>query len=164
MTGRVLLVLTSTGVYLLALGSVQPWDAALGLLVATVLVVLLRGRLAAPAEAGAPSPPARVVALPGLVGALLADITRGTWDVAMRVAHLRSFDGPGIVAVPFGDRSPRGVAVTGLLVGLSPGSMLVDVDERRREMLFHVVDATDPDAVRARVERSYQRHQRRVFP
>jgi len=38
------------------------------------------------------------------------------------------------------------------------------VDERRRTMLFHVIDASDPDGVRASIDRLYQRYQRRVFP
>ncbi|HEX8861892.1 MAG TPA: Na+/H+ antiporter subunit E [Actinomycetes bacterium] len=63
-----------------------------------------------------------------------------------------------------GQRSPQGVAVTGLIVGLSPGSMLLEVDEQRRMMLFHVIDARDPEAVRAQIDRLYQRWQRRVFP
>lgn len=157
----ILTILAGTAVYLLTLGSLDPWDAALGLLVSTVLALLLRGRLRPPG--GARTRP-DLLAVPGLVGALLVDITRGTWDVALRVVHLRSFDHPGIVAVPFGDRTPRGIAVTGLLIGLSPGSLLLDVDHDRRVMLFHVVDATDPDAVRASIDGFYERHQRRVFP
>ena len=154
-------VLAATAVYLLVLGSWSPWDAALGLLVAAVLARLLRGRLPGPAG---PHPGARALALPALVGALLLDIARGTWDVALRVLHLRPFDTPGVVAVPFGDRSPRGVAVTGLFAGLSPGTLLLEVDQARRVMLFHVVDATDPEAVRAQIDGFYARHQRRVFP
>lgn len=152
-------VLAATAVYLLVLGSTSPWDAALGLLAAVVLAGLLRGRLPGPA-----GPAGTLLAVPALAGAVLLDIARGTWDVALRVVHLRSFDSPGVVAVPFGDRSPRGVAVTGLFAGLSPGTLLLEVDQARRVMLFHVVDATDPDAVRAQIEDFYQRHQRRVFP
>jgi multicomponent Na+:H+ antiporter subunit E len=77
---------------------------------------------------------------------------------------LRPLESPGIVQIPIGDRSPLGVAVTGLLVGLSPGSLLLDVDSEHRVMLFHVIDAHDPDAVRARIDTFYQRYQRRVWP
>ena len=113
---------------------------------------------------GAPSLPGRIAAFPLLAAAVLAEIARGTWDVALRVLHLRKLERPGIVAIPIGERSPLGVAVTGLLVGLSPGSTLLEVDERRRTMLFHVIDDSDPDGVRASIDRLYQRYQRRVFP
>jgi multicomponent Na+:H+ antiporter subunit E len=93
-----------------------------------------------------------------------AEIVRGTWDVALRVLHLRPVEHPGIVLVPIGERTEVGVAVTGLLVGLSPGSLLLDVDTERQVMLFHVIDAGDPDAVRTQLDRFYQRYQRRVFP
>ena len=152
-------------VYLLVLGSAHPLDLALGLLLASAVSVLLHGRLQAPPGAGAaPSLLARVVAFPLLAAAVLAEIARGTWEVALRVLGLRKLERPGIVAIPIGERSPLGVAVTGLLVGLSPGSTLLEVDERRRTMLFHVIDASDPDAVRASIDGLYQRYQRRVFP
>jgi multisubunit Na+/H+ antiporter MnhE subunit len=151
-------------VYLLVLGSAHPLDLALGLLLATAVSSWLHGRLLAPRGTGAPSLPARIAAFPLLAVAVLAEIARGTWDVALRVLHLRKLERPGIVAIPIGERSPLGVAVTGLLVGLSPGSTLLEVDERRRTMLFHVIDASDADGVRASIDRLYQRYQRRVFP
>jgi multicomponent Na+:H+ antiporter subunit E len=80
------------------------------------------------------------------------------------VVGLRPVECPGIVLVPIGERTELGVAVTGLLAGLSPGSMLVEVDSQRQAMLFHVIDAHDPDAVRDHLDRFYQRYQRRVFP
>ena len=151
-------------VYLLVLGSAHPLDLALGLLLATAVSIGLHGRLQAPRGTGAPWLLARVAAFPLLAAAVLAEIARGTWDVALRVLHLRKLERPGIVAIPIGERSPLGVAVTGLVVGLSPGSTLLEVDERRRTMLFHVIDASDPDGVRASIDRLYQRYQRRVFP
>jgi multisubunit Na+/H+ antiporter MnhE subunit len=162
--GRALAVALLAGVYLLTLGSAHPLDAALGLLLAAALMLGLRGRL--PPPRGHTSPPLarRIAAFPLLAGAVLTEIARGTWDVALRVLGLRPLEGPGIVLVPIGERSELGVAVTGLLVGLSPGSMLLDVDERQRVMLFHVIDARDPDAVRAQIDRLYQRYQRWVFP
>lgn len=153
-------VLLLAGAYLLVLGSVDAWDVATGLLLGVVLTVLLHGRL--PYPAGPPSSPRILLALPGLVGAVLLDVLRGTWDVALRIVGLRPVAAPGIVLVPVGDRSPRGVAVTGFLVGLSPGSVLLDV--RGDTMVFHFLDAADPDAVRASVDRMYARHQRKVWP
>jgi multicomponent Na+:H+ antiporter subunit E len=161
--GRLAWVAVLTGVYLLSLGSVDPLDAAEGLVLATALSLGLRGRLERPQGAG-PSPAGRVAAFPLLLGGLLAEILRGTWDVALRVLGLRPVECSGIVLIPIGERTELGVAVTGLLAGLSPGSMLVEVDTERRAMLFHVIDASDPDAVRGHFDRFYQRYQRRVFP
>jgi multisubunit Na+/H+ antiporter MnhE subunit len=162
--GRLLAVALLAAVYLLTLGSADPLDLAFGLLLGAALMVALGGRLRPPQGHPVPSLPVRVAAFPLLAGAVLLEIAKGTWDVGLRVLGLRPLEGPGIVLVPIGERSPLGVAVTGLLVGLSPGSMLLGVDDQRRMMLFHVIDARDPDAVRAQIDRLYQRHQRRVFP
>ena len=66
---------------------------------------------------------------------------------------LRPIECSGIVLVSIGERTQLGVAVTGLLAGLSPGSMLVEVNPERQAMLFHVIDAHDPDAVRDHLDR-----------
>ena len=161
--GRLAWVVLLTGVYLLSLGSLDPLDAAEGQALATVQSLGLRGRLERPQGAG-PSLAARIAAFPLLVGGLLTDVLRGTWDVALRVLGLRPVQCSGIVLVPIGERTELGVAVTGLLAGLSPGSMLVEVDSQRQAMLFHVIDAHDPDAVRDHLDRFYRRYQRRVFP
>ena len=75
-------------------------------------------------------------------------------DVALRVLGLRAPDRPGIVAIPIGERTDLDVAAVGLLIALSPGRLLVDVDVdvdvERRVMLFHVIDAAEIEAVRAR--------------
>jgi multisubunit Na+/H+ antiporter MnhE subunit len=54
--------------------------------------------------------------------------------------------------------------VTGLATTLSPGSFLVDVEWDKGLMLFHVLDATDPNAIRAGYQHFYERYQRHVFP
>ena len=161
--GRLLWVAVLAAVYLLTLGSADPFDLAFGVALAVVLSFGLRGRLQRPQGEG-PALAARLAATPALLAALLAETARGTWDVALRVLGLWPGEHPGIVLVPIGERSELGVAVTGLLVGLSPGSLLLDVDSERRMMLFHVIDASDPDAVRAQIDGFYQRWQRRVFP
>jgi multicomponent Na+:H+ antiporter subunit E len=161
--GRLAWVVLLTGVYLLSLGSLDPLDAAEGLVLAAALSLALRGRLERPHGAG-PSLAGRLAAFPLLVGGELVEVLRGTWDVALRVLGLRPVECSGIVLIPIGERTELGVAVTGLLAGLSPGSMLVEVDPERQAMLFHVIDASDPDAVRDHLDRFYQRYQRRVFP
>lgn len=96
--------------------------------------------------------------------AVLWEVVVGTWTVAFIVLGARPLVQPGIVSVPIGARSPLGVAVTGLATTLSPGSLLVDVDWDAGVMLIHVIDASDPESVRANLQRFYDRYQRHVFP
>jgi len=84
--------------------------------------------------------------------------------VALVVLGRRPLDCPGIVAIPIEERTPIGVAVAALAFTLSPGDVLIDVDEEEQVMLIHVLDASDPEAVRARHRNFYERWQRRAFP
>jgi multicomponent Na+:H+ antiporter subunit E len=151
-------------VYALTLSSSDPLDLAMGAVIAALLLAGLAGRLRAGAREEGPGLVTRIVWFPVFAAAVLADIVIGTWDVALRVMHVRPADRPGLVRVPIGSRSTRGVAVSALATTLSPGTVLVDVDWPRREMLIHVLDASDPDEVRERLGRFYHRYQRRVFP
>lgn len=157
-------------VYALTLASFHPWDLAMGSGLAAAVLVGFRGFLfreldrGAASGAGAPSLLARVAAFPLFALAVAWDIIRGTWQVAAVVLHVRPLRHPGIVAVPIGERTPVGVAVSALATTLSPGTFLVDVDWTARVMLIHVLDASDPDGVRAAHQQFYDRYQRRVFP
>jgi multisubunit Na+/H+ antiporter MnhE subunit len=151
-------------VYLLVLASDEPWDVAFGVLLGAALLVAARGFV----FGGHPGPVEglcrRVIGFVPFVLATIWEIARGTWMVTLVVLHLRPLPHPGIVAVPFGERTPLGVAITTLQLTLSPGAYLVDVDDEKRVMLLHVLDASDPDAVRAEFAEFYRRFQRHVFP
>ena len=106
----------------------------------------------------------RLVAFPVYAGVVIWDIIQGTWTVAAHSVGLKKLQSPGIVAVPIGERTPVGVAVSSLATTLSPGTFLVEVDWEREVMLIHAIEAEDPDAVRDSLEYMYQRYQKRVFP
>ncbi|MBA3420807.1 MAG: Na+/H+ antiporter subunit E [Thermoleophilaceae bacterium] len=153
-----------TVVYALTLGSVRPLDVALGLLVSAALLAVSR-RFVFPAEPG----PAlevlrRLAAVPRLLAGVVAEVAGGTVEVALVVLGRRPLDCPGVVAIPIGEQTAVGVAVSALAHTLSPGAILIDVDEERGVMLLHVLDAKDPDAVREHHRRFYERWQRRAFP
>lgn len=152
------------GVYALTLASDAPLDLLAGLVIGGALSVLLARRLRAEPRGARPPLPARVLHAPVFAAGVAWDVATGTWDVSLRVLHLRALRHPGIVRVPIGERSDRGVAVTALATTLSPGSVFLGVDPERGDMLLHVMDASDPDAVRAHMQRFYERYQRRVFP
>ncbi len=152
------------GTYLLMLGSVDLWDIGLGAVLAVALIASLRRFLFTSHPGALGELPRRVLRAFPLAGAVLREIAIGTSQVALVVLHARPLAAPGIVAVPIGERTRFGVVMTGVLATLAPGEFLVDVDWQRRVLLFHVLDASDPDAVRARHARFYERYQRPVFP
>ncbi|HEX2412042.1 MAG TPA: Na+/H+ antiporter subunit E [Solirubrobacteraceae bacterium] len=163
MTGRVLALAALVAVWLLTLASAGVEDAALGVLLAAGVALGLRPPPLGASRRGSGAL-ARIAATPRLLAVVLADIVHGTWDVALRVLRLRPLDRPGLVLIPIGERTELGIAATGLLFGLSPGSVLIEVDHERRAMVWHVIDARDPEAVRARFARFYDRYQRPVIP
>jgi multicomponent K+:H+ antiporter subunit E/multicomponent Na+:H+ antiporter subunit E len=151
-------------VYALTLASSDPVDVATGVLIGAVLVALLGRTLQLGPRGVLPSLLSRVLWTPVFIGAVLVDVARGSWQVTRHVLHLRRLERPGIVRIPLGERSERGVAVSALASTLSPGSVLIEIDWERRDMLMHFIDASDPDAVRETMHRFYDRYQRRVFP
>ncbi len=150
--------------YVLTLASTDPVDLVMGTGAGAVLLLALGTRLRPDGAVNAAPLASRIAWFPVFVGAVLVDVLVGTWDVALRVLHLRAVDRPGLIRVPIGERSERGIAVSALATTLSPGSVFIDVDRDRQELLLHVIDASDPDASRARLQRFYDRYQRRVFP
>jgi multicomponent Na+:H+ antiporter subunit E len=168
--GRYLLaagLLTLT--YAFVLASFDPWDLLLGGVLSAALLFVFgnsvfgepasgQGRVQGPGLLG------RVAAFGPFAAAVVWAIIEGTWEVTLVTLHLRELERPGVVAVPVGERTPTGVAVSALVTTLSPGTFLVDVDEDRGVMLIHAINAGDPDAVREAHQQFYRRYQRKVFP
>lgn len=146
------------GVYLLVLTSAKPADAAMGLALGLVLALALRPRL--PAGRSATPSLARLIALVPVLALTAVDMVRGSWRTVRFC--LWGTGEPGFVEVPRGDRSRYAVALWGVLTGEAPDEVPVDVDEERDVLIVHLVDASDPDAVRERHRRAYERAQRRV--
>lgn len=160
----VLVLVGLTAVYALALASLRPLDLVTGLLVSAALLAITRRFVLAAEPEPARDVLRRIAALPRFFAGVVAEVARGTIEVALVVLGHRGLDCPGIVAVPIEERTPVGVAVSALAYTLSPGDVLIDVDEEKQVMLVHVLDASDPDAVRARHRSFYERWQRRAFP
>lgn len=150
-------------VYALVLGSFYPADLALGAVLSGALLLALRG-FVMPGEPAATGVFGRVLAFFPFAVAVGWEVVVGTWEVALVTLHLRPLGRSGIVAIPIGGRTETGVAVSALVATLSPGEVLVDVDQERGVMLIHVIDADDPESVRAHHEEFYRRYQRKVFP
>jgi multicomponent Na+:H+ antiporter subunit E len=170
--GRLLAVAVLLAVYLLALGSFAWGDVALGLVLAALMELGWRHRAARGGMIGPEAadvyerPPLHrsLLALPALVLVVLADITRGTWDVAQYSLGLREVDHDGIVEIELQGISEAGVAVWAFISTISPGELVLEIDEEAGLLVIHALDASDPDGIRARHREIYERYQRKVVP
>ncbi len=153
-------------IYVFTLASTHILDILSGLLASTLLLTGCRRLLShdAPPQPGKPAFLRQIVAFLPFAFAVLYDILVGTWQVIILVLRLRPLNQPGIVTVPIDERTPAGVAVCTLVTTMSPGSFLVDIDWEKRMMLFHYIDASDPEAVRTMHRNFYHRYQRHIFP
>jgi len=160
MTG---ILLQATGlmlIYLLVVTSVDPGDILVGAILGLVIAIGLRSR-----EARREPPAPRLVRLrAALDGIWLTgwEMILGTWRVVRFCLGVPS--APGFVEIPRGDRSRRGSALWGVITGEAPDEVPVDIDEQRGVLIVHLVDASDPDAVRARHQATRDRWQRHLVP
>jgi multisubunit Na+/H+ antiporter MnhE subunit len=146
------------GVYLLVMTSAKPADAAAGFLLGLVLAIALRPRRAGRRPAAPPL--TALVAFGRVLAQTAIEMARGSWRTAR--FSLTGGGRPGFVEIPRAGRSPHGVALWGVLTGEAPDEVAVDIDEERDVLIVHLVDASDPDAVRERHRRAYERAQRKV--
>ena len=151
-------------VYLIVLVSADPWDIAIAAILGAGLLWIFRRFVLGDSSLTVGTILWRTVAFFPFALIVVRDILVGAWQVAAVVLGLRPLRHPGIITVPIGDRSRLGVAVSTLVMTLSPGSMLIDIDWEKRLMLVHIIDGLDPHAFRNNMERFYQRYQRHVFP
>ena len=68
-----------------------------------------------------------------------------------------------LVRVRFAPMSDQGAALLGSLVSLTPGTTTIDIDLERRELLLHVLDASDTDALVAGIRQDFEPGIRRLF-
>jgi multisubunit Na+/H+ antiporter MnhE subunit len=60
------------------------------------------------------------------------------------------------VRVRFAPMSEQGAALLGCMVTLTPGTTTIDIDMHSRELLLHVLDASDTDAVVDGIRRNFE--------
>jgi multicomponent Na+:H+ antiporter subunit E len=148
MTGHMLRAAGLAAVYLLVLTSLDPGDVVIAAALGLAVAVALRPRRGVWAGV-------RLPAAAEVVGRTAVEMAVGSWRAAAYCLGRPS--APGIVEIPRGDRSELDVAVWGVLTGEAPDEIVVEVDDTRGLLLVHVLDASDPDAVRARHARMHAR-------
>ncbi|RYZ41433.1 MAG: cation transporter [Myxococcaceae bacterium] len=157
-------VLSLALLYAVMVGSFHPVDLAVGV-VMSVGVTRLFPLAGLPPDTSAGERWKRMLHLPRFVWALVVLVVRSCTQV-LRVIFGRSWraDHAGVVDVPMGERTARGVQVSSWVMSLAPGTVLLELDWERRVMRMHALDASDPDRLRQQQENFYQRYQRAVFP
>ena len=152
MTRLLVVSVALAAVYLLVMTSLAPGDVATAAVLGIGAAVALR-----PRSGGTSGGPLnlRPGAVPRLVWETAAEMVRGSWRVVRFC--LGEPRAPGFVEIPRDGRTDFDVALWGLVTGEAPDEIVVDVDEERDVLVVHLVDAADPDAVRARHRRALER-------
>lgn len=60
------------------------------------------------------------------------------------------------VRVRYAPMSAQGAALLGCMISLTPGTTTLDIDEDRRELLLHVLDASDTDGMVEGIRRDFE--------
>lgn len=160
----ILAALATAAIYVAMLGSTDPIDFAVGLVLAAAALYAGRGAIFDPDPPELPPFGRRLVALVPWLFAIAREVVRGVFQVARASVHRQNLPRAGVIAVPIGERTTAGTGVSALTATLSPGEVLVDVDLERGVMYLHVLDASDPERVRDAHQELYERHQRKVVP
>jgi multisubunit Na+/H+ antiporter MnhE subunit len=151
-----------TGLYLLIVSSTKLGDIATGVVLASLVVAVGRHHRRTSAPTSARATLRRLAGVPALVGGTLVDVVTGSAEVIR--CCLRRPPDPGLVWLPTGPTSAASFAAWGIRLGITPNTVVVDVDEERGAVLVHVLDAHDPEAVRDEQMAAYRSRQRKVFP
>jgi len=150
---RVALLLAA---YLTALGAAGSWDVAIGVLVAVLVAWATR-----PARRGRRWRPRHVPILARLAVRVVVQVARGAATMAAVLVGRASARHSGMVTVPSGARTRRGLVLTSLAVTASPGTAVVAEDDRRGRLHLHAIDARDAARITADVRRLQPRRRRR---
>lgn len=165
MTRFLLSVFGLSAIYSMILISVHPWDLVAGTLIAIGVLLLFRRHLSINTR----RQPFRRLgqkagALLPFAGFVFLDTVKGIFTVSAIVLKIRPLARSGFIAIPIGERTENGVIVTAWAMSLSPGAVLIDVDWEQGVMLFHFIDATEPEKLRQKIQIFYERYQQPIFP
>ena len=102
-----------------------------------------------------------VAALLLLLRFLLAVVVSGAQTAVVILRASRGGKGSptsAFVRLRFAPLDERGAALLGGMITLTPGTTTIDIDLERREMLLHVLDASDLDGLVTAIRRDFERY------
>ncbi len=158
-------LLALLAIFLAGLTSLEPGNILIGVVVSILLTAAFR-RFTNPNGLLRPVPnllPRLAAFVPWLFVSMW-DILTGSWKVMLAILHLRPADQSGLVEIPIEERTRLGVAVIALKTTMTPGSALVEVKWGEGKMVFSYMNASQPEKIREKQRRFYEKYQRKVFP
>ncbi|MDP1965303.1 MAG: Na+/H+ antiporter subunit E [Reyranella sp.] len=152
-----ILSLAILGLWLGLAGSVSVGQVLLGTLLALLIPFLTRGFWPDPPRIARPLVGARLVAT------VLFDIVVANWQVARRVLGPLDRLHPRFIEVPLDLEDNFIATILGSIVSMTPGTVSVDIDQERRLLLVHALDAEDPEALIRAIKARYEAPLKEVF-
>lgn len=137
-------------VWLLLNNTAAPAHLALAGVLAFALPLAMRPLLGEATRVRAPGAALR------LLGLVIKDIVTSNIAVARLVLGPMGRIRPGFVRVPLAVRHPYGVSLLASIITMTPGTVSAQVDEDRREILVHVLNLEDGDALVADIKARYE--------
>lgn len=98
-----------------------------------------------------------------LAWTVFVDIIRSNFAVASIVLFPRRDQVAGFVHLPLDLREPRGLAVLGLIITATPGTIWVQLDRAQNILIVHVLDLVDEDEWIALIKGRYERLLLEIF-
>ncbi|KAA0972307.1 Na+/H+ antiporter subunit E [Aureimonas fodinaquatilis] len=92
-----------------------------------------------------------------LIFYLFTEIFVSAWRVAVAALRPKLDLKPGVFIYRMMVDRDYEIAMLSSLVGLTPGSLVLDVSEDHTTLFIHALDCTDPDAERRRIARGFER-------
>jgi len=151
-------------IYVIFSGSISPYD----LLTAGVTAVLvggLTGTFVITEPAKALNPLRGIRAIEYFFRYMLVDEVRAHTDVIKRIVSPRMPINPGIVKVPYYVNSDYAMTLIANSITNTPGTVVVDVDKKKKCLFVHWIDVKTikPEEAREFISRVFEEYSKKIF-
>ncbi len=106
----------------------------------------------------------RIAIAVGLLLRFIGQVLIAGFDTAWQILRPYKRPVPLFIRISYGPMTPRGAAVLGSLITLTPGTTTLDIDPERHELLLHMLDGSDPAGAVASIRHHFEAPLLRLFP
>ncbi|MEM4345785.1 MAG: Na+/H+ antiporter subunit E [Candidatus Caldarchaeum sp.] len=146
-----LLIILMTPVYMMLKGSLSPLSLVEGLFFSTLALLATRTVVRQQIKQTLPGILRRIPALLLYVAFFFKEALLSTLDLIYRCLHPRLPIYPGIVAVDILGVSELHAAMVSNTLNLTPGTLVIDVDMKRKVIYVHTINAKDLEQTKKRI-------------